>query len=290
MTAPKKQKVGLVIGSGGIKALGLIPLFELLNEQHLIPDLLIGSSGGSILSAEWAYGASIPELKDSIIQYKNFVKRVSNMGSIDFQTLLHFNNYFETEGKPPSAILNDSIYLCFKEQFKNKRLEDTKIKTLLLATDLKTGNPVFMNEGLLAECVYASCALFPMMPPISIKKKWLVDGAYYSAIPILEASKQGCDKIIAVSFEEKPSLEHNSFFDFYMTFISQVLIANSKKQNSFAVHFHHGEILFINFFYEKSINFWNIEEIDYINKVNSAIIEKNKESIISYFTPPSATS
>lgn len=290
MTAPKKQKIGLVIGSGGLKALGMIPLFELLNEHHLIPDLLIGCSGGAILSSEWAYGASIPELHNLVLQYKDFVKKISNIGSIDFQTLLHFNNYFETEGNPPSAILNDSVFLCFKEQFKNKRLEDTKIKTLLLATDLKTGNPVFMNEGLLAECVYASCALFPVLPPICIKKQWLVDGAYYSAIPILEASKQGCDKIIAISFEEKPSAEHKNFFEFYMAFISQLLITNSKKQNSFAVHFHHGEILFINFYYGKNINFWDIQELDYINEVNSAIIEKNKEAIINHFNPPSVTS
>lgn len=52
MITPKKQKIGLVIGSGGIKALGIIPLFELLNEHHLEPDLLIGCSGGSVLSSQ----------------------------------------------------------------------------------------------------------------------------------------------------------------------------------------------------------------------------------------------
>lgn len=290
MRTHKKQKVGLVIGSGGIKTLGIIPLFELLNEHNLSPDLLIGCSGGSVLSSQWTHGASIQELKNFVEQYKILIERNFSFQKISFKTLLNFNNYLRTESETPSAILEGSWLLSFlNEHLGNKKLEDCKIKTLLLATDLKTGDPVVMNEGLLSECIYASCALYPILPPIYLKKKWLVDGAYHSAIPILEASKNGCDKIISISFEEKPLKEHNSFFEFYMDFVSQVLNKNARKQNSFAIHFHHEEILFINCFYEKNINFWDIKNLDYINDITRNAIEKNKESILNYFKNPSAS-
>lgn len=289
MATPKKQKIGLVIGSGGIKALGITPLFELLNEHHLTPDLLIGCSGGSVLSSQWAYGASIQELKKFVVEYRALIEKNFSFRKLDFQTLLNFNDYFGSETKTPSAILNNDWMLHFlKNQLGEKKLEDCKIKTLLLATDLKTGDPVVMNEGLLSECIYASCALYPVLPPIYIKKKWLVDGAYHSAIPILEASKNNCDKIISISFEEIPLKEHRNFFEFYMDFVSQVLNKNARKQNSFAVHFHHEEILFINCFYDKNINFWDIKNLDYINEITSRVIEKNKDEILNYFTRPSA--
>lgn len=285
MSKPRKHKVALVIGSGGIKSLGIIPLFELLDAHQLKPDLLIGCSGGSVISSQWACGASIEELKNFVNEYIKLIENGSFFKKINHKTLFKLNHYPGNHGEQPSAILRKTWILDFlKKHLGNKKLEDAQFKTLLLATDLKTGDPIYLKDGLLAECMYASCALYPVLPPILIKKKWLVDGAYHSAIPILEASKQHCDKIISISFEEKPLEKHPSFFEFYMDFVSQVFNQNAKKQNSFAVHFHHEEILFINCLYEKNINFWDIHNIDYINEVAASAIEKNKKEILDCFS------
>ena len=170
-----------------------------------------------------------------------------------------------------------------------RRLEENKIKTLIMTTDLKTGNPVLLSEGLLAECIYASCALYPLASPICIKNKWLVDGAYHSAIPIFEASKQHCDKIIAISFNEKTPNTHGSFLSFYLEFVSRVLNENARKQNSFTVHFHHEEIVFINCYYDRNLNFWDVDHLDYINEITKLPVEKKKDEILECFniTPAS---
>jgi NTE family protein len=291
MTSTKKHKIGLVIGSGGIKALGIIPLFELLNDHQLKPDLLIGCSGGCVLSSQWASGSTIEELKLFVQEYTKLIENENLFRKIDFQTLFKINNYPGAYSHEPSAILNKKWIMDFLEKkIGDKKIENNKIKTLILSTDLKTGDPVYLNEGSLAEAIYASCALYPVLPPIHIKKKWLVDGAYHSAIPILEASKLHCDKIISISFEEKPLEKHPSFFEFYMDFISQAFIQNARKQNSFAIHFHHEEILFINCYFEKNINFWDIHNLDYINEVTKATIEKHKENILEYFSSASKPS
>ena len=282
--AVRKKKVGLVIGSGGIKPLGLISLFEFLEHHQLKPDLLIGCSGGSILASPWAAGTSIADLKVFITEYQNLLKNDSLLKKIDFQTLLGLANYPGGRFDQSSGILSKNWLLDFlKEKIGPKQLEDSPIKTLLVGTDLHTGEPVAIEKGLMAECIYASCALYPILPPFYINDRWVVDGAYHSAVPVLEAIKQDCDKIIAISFEEKRSEVHSSFFEFYMEFVSQVLNKNARKQNSFAVHFHHDEILFINCYFDKPINFWHVDSLSYINDTVANTIEKHKESIMEMF-------
>ncbi len=41
----RKPKVGIVVGSGGMKALSSIALFEFIDEAKIDVDLLIGCSG-----------------------------------------------------------------------------------------------------------------------------------------------------------------------------------------------------------------------------------------------------
>ncbi len=49
--APERRpKVGVVIGSGGLKALSAIALFEFLNEAQIDIDLLVGCSGGGLMA------------------------------------------------------------------------------------------------------------------------------------------------------------------------------------------------------------------------------------------------
>src|SRR5215510_15822891 len=44
-----RPKVGVVLGSGGIKAFAGIPLFEFLDRAGITIDLLAGCSGGSVI-------------------------------------------------------------------------------------------------------------------------------------------------------------------------------------------------------------------------------------------------
>jgi NTE family protein len=281
---PRKNKIGLVIGSGGIKPLGLISLFRMLEENNLKPDIIVGCSGGSILSSAWASGMPLSQIEALILEYQDLLKNQSFMKIIDYRTLLSLANYPGGRFDQSSGILSKNWLLdFFMEKLDQRRLEDCLVKNYMMATDLETGEPVALDHGLIAECMYASCAMYPVLPPLQINNRWLVDGAYHSALPILEAMKRGCDKIIAVSFEEKRSEKQNSFFEFYMEFVSQVLNKNARKQNSFAVHFHHDEILFINCYFDKAINFWDVGSLAFINNTTNDIIQKNKAAILEMF-------
>jgi predicted acylesterase/phospholipase RssA len=44
----RRPKVGVVLGSGGIKPFSAIALFEFLDEMGIVVDLLVGCSGGGL--------------------------------------------------------------------------------------------------------------------------------------------------------------------------------------------------------------------------------------------------
>ena len=104
MIEPKKPKIGVVVGSGGIKTLGVTALFELLDAYQVKPDLVIGCSGGSVLSSQWASGRTIQELKDFTEEYKKFIKNISLLNKIDFQTLFRLNNYPGSNTNPTGIL------------------------------------------------------------------------------------------------------------------------------------------------------------------------------------------
>jgi NTE family protein len=281
----KRKKLGLVIGSGGIKTLGLASFFKLLDEYQIKPDVIVGSSGGSLLASHWASGATIDELTCLVKEYCNLLNNEPLKYKVNYRTLLSLPNYpFGYFDKSKGILKKERLYHFFQAKAGNRRLENCVPKMFILTTDVETGEPVLLKEGLIADCVYASCAIYPILPPMYLNNRWLVDGAYNSAIPVLEAVKLGCDKIIAISFEEKKAESSNSFFEFYMEFVSNVFNQNARKQNAFTIDLHHDEILFVNYYFDKCINFWDVNSLSYITEVSDEVVRKFKPDILEIFS------
>jgi NTE family protein len=59
---------------------------------------------------------------------------------------------------------------------------------------------VVLERGLVCDALYASSALFPILPPIQIDGRWVRDGYYTSPLPVSEAVKHDMDVIIALTF------------------------------------------------------------------------------------------
>ena len=55
------KRIGLVIGSGGVKCAAALGLLSALSEAGIEIDLTVGCSGGSLYSAIISLGYSVPE-------------------------------------------------------------------------------------------------------------------------------------------------------------------------------------------------------------------------------------
>ncbi len=270
-------KVGVVLASGSIKAFSSLAVFEFLNEQKIPIDLLIGCSGGSILAAAVGAGMSVEEIRSNAKKFLNkdlFVKK-------DLRALLGMYNLpFGRFSKTSGFLKPDRIRAMYKDVFGDKRLEDLNPKTLLQVTDLETGQGTVLEKGLLADAIYASGAIFPILPPINIDGRWYTDGFYTSSLPVMEAVKRQMDIIIAVIFEDPIHPSPRGFFSCFNNIYKIQSTAVTKYQMALSIDLHDYEIITIKVPFEKTIKMWDIDAVPKILDAGKQAVEKKKEEIL----------
>ncbi len=170
-----RPKVGIVVSSGGIKSISSIALFEFLEEAGIEVDLLIACSAGSIFSGWWATckeASYMRENVESLWTRELFSKP-------DYRTLLSIAGLpFGRFDKSRGLLKADVVHATYEKMYGDQKMEELKIRTIFQATNLLSGDPVLLTSGLVRETVYASAALFPILPPYCIDDRWLIDGAY----------------------------------------------------------------------------------------------------------------
>lgn len=92
-----------------------------------------------------------------------------------------------------------------------RKLEDGRVATSVIATDLYSGCRVVIDEGNAADAAYASAALAGILPPFAYGDYLLADGCYTDLIPIDVARRAGTDIVIVVDPEQSiaPSTPSN---------------------------------------------------------------------------------
>lgn len=74
----KRPVVALVLGSGGARGYAHIGVIEVLEQHGIRPDLIVGTSAGSIVGSIYASGKSAAELREIALKLKaNDVRDVS---------------------------------------------------------------------------------------------------------------------------------------------------------------------------------------------------------------------
>ena len=274
----KRPQVGVVIGSGGIKALAAVALFEFLSEAKIDIDLLVGCSGGSIVAALRGAGYEPAEMRDLI---KKSLNR-ELFRNVDYRSILGiarlpFGRFDRTAG----ILKPDAIQKVYRSIFKDLRLEELHPKTILQVTDYQTGEGAVLTTGLVADAVYASGAMFPIIPPMCIEGRWFVDGGFSSPVPVMEAVKHNMDVVIAVVFQEKLAHEPKGFVECFWNLPKIFTLSIHRSQISLSIDLHHYEIVIINISFDKYIQIWDVQEIPTILEAGEKAVDQKKEEILS---------
>ena len=274
-----RPKVGVVIGGGGLKSLAAIPLFELLTEAKIEVDLLVGCSGGGIMAAVWGAGYQPSEMRDLITEHLN--KKLFRR-NIDYRSILGIAKMPFGRFNVSSGILRSEPFRrVYRRIFGELRLEQLRPETILQVTDFQTGNGVVFGSGLVADAVYASGALFPILPPISIDGRWYVDGAYSANVPVLEAVKRNMDVIIAVVLDEKLTQPPEGFLECFYTIQKTSTRSLVRSQLSLSVDLHHHEIIIVNVVFNKYIQVWDVDDVPEILETGRNAVERAREEIFA---------
>ena len=177
--------VALVLGSGGARGYAHIGVIQVLEQNGIRPDFIVGTSAGSIVGSIYASGKNASQLRDIALNMK--------VGDVR-EITLDKKGFFD--GKKVEDYVN--------QQVNDMPLEKMRIPMYVVATELKNGTETIFNKGNTGQAVRASISIPSMFVPTKIQNKEYVDGGLVSPVPVEVAKKLGADIIIAVNILAQP--------------------------------------------------------------------------------------
>lgn len=277
-TERQRPRIALVIGSGGIKCLSSIGMLQVLHREQIVPDVIIGSSGGSLFGAVYAVGEDPKRIEELVLsmwkkrEFQDFKYR--NLIKMFFPKLFRYNEMF-------GLIRGDRIERVFHNYFQGKTFADTVIPLQIVATDFFSGEAVVLEEGGIAEAIRASIGIPGFFQPKKIDGKTLIDGGVSDPLPIDVAIRYGADIIIAMGFETPTytTIDSPVKLLLHLTGLSSnnLMIANHAMQTMA----HHYEIIMVYPELQGEFHFFDIEKIPDLIRIGAAETEKELQNIQS---------
>ncbi len=175
----QSPRIALVLGAGSARGLAHIGVLQVLIENNIPFDLIVGSSMGAMVGGLYACGTDmvmLGKMIDSMDLRVFFDVRLPRMGFI--------------AGKKMDSLLS---LLTKKMTF-----ADTRLPLHMVATDLITGDTVVLESGPVADAIRASISVPGVFSPVRKEDMILVDGAVSNRLPVEIARNRGADMIIAV--------------------------------------------------------------------------------------------
>jgi NTE family protein len=186
--AVKNVDIVVVLGGGGAKAIADLGVFEVLEDEGIKVDLIVGTSGGSIFGALYADNPDAKALK-------SILEKLKLDDFVDFSVLSAIRGIYSLTS---SYADSQNIEKFLKNNMNTNEFQELKIPLVIATTDLMTGEIVPINQGKISEAVRASCAIPGLFSPVKIGNNILVDGAVAAPLAISVAREYHPKIVIAV--------------------------------------------------------------------------------------------
>lgn len=205
----KKPKVVLVLSGGGAKGIAHVPLLQALDSLHIVPDLIVGNSMGSIIGGLYAMGYSGDSIASitRTIDWDKLLGGSMSLRNVGVEEKSEFQRYLAgigiKDGKPTSvsSILNDQNLREYLSEltfpvYNVKDFDSLPIPFRAMATDVVNGREVVLSKGSLSFAMRASMSLPAVFKSMPYEETLLVDGGVMNNFPTDVAKQMGADIII----------------------------------------------------------------------------------------------
>ncbi len=193
MTTPK---IGLALGGGAARGWAHIGVIRALEEMGIKPDVIAGTSIGSLVGAAYVVG-NLDELEAWVVKLRRR----------DIAALLDINLF------AGGLIEGEKLMHTFKHYFSAHSIEDLPVPFGAIATDLSNGNEIWLQKGPLWNAIRASIAVPGLFSPWYHRDMWLADGGLVNPVPISLCRALGADKVIAVNLNSNLITKHFDTFN-----------------------------------------------------------------------------
>ena len=176
------QKLGLALGGGAALGWAHIGIIQVLTENDIRPDIVTGTSIGSIVGA--CYVAGKMEVLENVARGMNW-HRMIRLADIQIGK----NGFLA--GEPVVALL--------REHLGDSRIEDFDRPFAAVAADLVSGDQVIFDKGDVVDALRASISIPGVFTPVRSGQRLLVDGGLLNTVPVSTCRDVGADLVIGVN-------------------------------------------------------------------------------------------
>lgn len=176
-----KNKVQLVLGSGGARGIAHIAVIEELENKGFEIIELIGCSMGAVIGGIYAGG--------HLAEYKEW------LFSLDRNQVFDLTDFtLKKEG----FVKGEKIFAKHREMTGDLNIEDFNIPFTAVSVDVKSGKEVHFTSGDLYKALRSSVSIPGVFVPVESKKQMLVDGGVLNPLPLNLVQKRDDAIIVAV--------------------------------------------------------------------------------------------
>ena len=184
---PKVLHLGLALGGGAARGFAHVGVIQVLEEAGIQPELVVGTSAGSLVAALYASGKNSAQLRRVAetmeeAEITDWMMPILNRGALRGEALARYVN----------------------SQVGGRLIEQMKIPLGIVATDLHNGEPVLFRRGNTGSAVRASSAVPAVFQPVKIGTREYVDGGLVAPVPVRQAREMGANVVIAVDISTDP--------------------------------------------------------------------------------------
>ena len=181
-----RPALALVFGSGGVRSAAGLGMVEVLAEEGIQPDLLVGTSAGAMFAASIAMGHTPAQaVKIACTLWTSEVARQPLWQAIPrmlFPRLGRFDGDFALR-------CDDLIMTRLEHAFGDTRLEDLPLPLRVTATLADSGAAVTIASGRIVDALRASIAIPFMFAPHHVDGQRLSDGFVSDPLPVAAAAE-----------------------------------------------------------------------------------------------------
>ena len=211
-----KQKIGLTLCGGGLQGFSHIGALKALEELGIKPDLISGTSTGSVVTTLYSIGYT----PDEIIKIckENYNKILKLKKSVFLRIGMNYLRYKDTktEGILDGAIVSDFINeyankknVKYISDIKNKKIAVTSVDTKTMKECIFSSHKIesdnddidYISDIKIGDAVRSSMAFPGIFTPVNYKSYNFIDGGTVNNLPVGVLKKMGADKVISISLD-----------------------------------------------------------------------------------------
>ena len=177
-----KQKVALVLGSGGARGSAHIGVIRELISQGFEISSISGSSMGALVGGVYAAGKL-----DEYEEWLCALDRMDVFSLVDFTLSMN------------GIIKADKVLKKIKTFIPDQKIEDLPIPFTVIATDIRNKKEKVFSKGNLWEAIRASISIPLVITPTKIDDLHFVDGGVLNPVPVNHVKRVPGDLLVAVN-------------------------------------------------------------------------------------------